>query len=316
MRLRLFLVSAVVGLTGCGYPSDPLPPALNRPVAVQDLHAVERGSKIIVQFTMPKETTEGLPIKRSPEVELRAGIIPPAGFRLAEWERSADLIPWVEGGTNLDAAKYYGSTVAIAVRVKGPRGQNTGWSNFAVLPVVPALATPEALEARDAPDAVQLDWRGAAPQFRVFRKLPDDKEWLQLGTADRPPYTDATIEYGPAYQYRVQAIEKAGDSFAESEISEAITFKPADKFPPAVPAGVTAVAATRTIELLWERNAEKDLAGYRVYRDGRRLADTVASPSYSDKEVMPGARYSYQVSSLDRAGNESGMSAAVEAAIP
>src|SRR3954471_16346753 len=125
-----------LGLAGCGYPADPLPPALNRPRAVSDLTAVERGSKIFVYFTMPSETTEGLPV-RSPDVELRAGVIPEGRFEIADWERSSERI----NGTEFDAPKYYSKTIAIAVRVKGARGQNAGWSNFALLPVVPALST-------------------------------------------------------------------------------------------------------------------------------------------------------------------------------
>ena len=67
------LAFAVFALAGCGYPGEPLPPALNRPNRVVDLSAVERGEKIVIHFTLPAKTTEGLPVKQNPDIELRLG---------------------------------------------------------------------------------------------------------------------------------------------------------------------------------------------------------------------------------------------------
>ena len=55
---RVPLILALL-VTGCGYVGDPLPPALNIPVPVADLNAVQRGDQIIIQFTVPQMTTEG-----------------------------------------------------------------------------------------------------------------------------------------------------------------------------------------------------------------------------------------------------------------
>jgi fibronectin type 3 domain-containing protein len=209
-----------------------------------------------------------------------------------------------------------GKVEVVAARVRGPEGRNVGWSNTQDLTLVPPLPVPAGLDAKDAPDAVHLEWHAAASQFRVFRKSSDEPDWKQIATVDKPLYVDSGIEYGKTYEYQVQSIEKSGDKYAESEASKAITFKPADKFPPAVPVGLTVVPGTRSIELVWERNLEKDLAGYRVYRDGMKVGPDVTSPSWSDKDVKPGTRYSYQVSAVDTAGNESARSAPGEAALP
>jgi fibronectin type 3 domain-containing protein len=164
---------------------------------------------------------------------------------------------------------------------------------------------------------VRLDWHAAAAQFRVFRSSATDPDWKQIGVADKPFYVDSDITFGMAYQYQVQAIEKTGDNiYAESGASSTITFTPADRFPPAAPAGLSAIPGARTIELVWERSTEKDFAFYRVYRDGKRVGDSLTSPAYSDKDPMPGMRYAYRVSAVDTAGNESAQSATVEAAIP
>jgi len=320
---RASFAAAAALLAGCGYPGEPLPPALNRPMRVSDLTVVERGSKIVVRFTVPKLTTEGLPIRDNPEIEIRLGEVPGAGWSLPAWEKSSTRVParliTVKDGQAtalVDTAGLYGKTEVVMARVLGPAGRNIGWSAPVNLTIVPPLPTPEGLAAKDAPDAVRLDWHAAAGQFRVFRSSAAEADWKQIGVADKPFYLDSDIVFGTAYQYQVQAIEKAGDAYAESEASNAIPFTPADRFPPAVPAGLTAIPGARTIELVWERNAEKDFAFYRVYRDGKRVGDSLTSPAYSDKDAMPGVKYSYRVSAVDTAGNESAQSATAEAAIP
>jgi hypothetical protein len=290
-------------LAGCGYINQPLPPALRKPVLVNDLAAVQVGSNIVITFTVPKMTTEDLPIKEGgEEVELRVG--PHAG-NLAAWQRTSDRVRVSaqdpSASVKVPASKWYLKTVDIAVNVHGPTGNSAGWTPFVSVPVVPALPKPEGLVPTNAPDAVHLEWHAGAPEFRIFRKLPDEANWAQIATSNKPSYTDSTIEYGKTYQYQVMAVQK---------------IKPVDTFPPAVPSGLSAVPGSRSIELVWERNTEKDFASYRVFRDGQQIAEGVTAPAYSDRDVKPGTKYTYQVSALDNAGNPSAKSPPVEAVIP
>ncbi len=323
MRLAVTCLAGLLGLglAGCGYLGDTLPPALHRPELVRDLAAVEHGPNIVIKFTLPKITTEGIAIDNPADrdIELRVGP-PPAPFNMETWLRTSSRITVAQdmpvARVEVPAAQYSGKTVDIAVNVHGPHGRSAGWSQFAILPVVPPLPTPEGLEASDVPDAIHLEWRADAPEFRIFRKLVADPNWMQIATSTEPSYTDAAIAYGKTYQYYVQSIRKTGSTSAESELSDVRTFKPEDKFPPAEPAGVSAVPGTRSIELVWNRNTEKDFAGYRVYRDGKRVADGLTAPSFSDRDVQPKVKYEYQVSAVDTAGNESAKSPPAEAVIP
>jgi fibronectin type 3 domain-containing protein len=108
---------------------------------------------------------------------------------------------------------------------------------------------------------------------------------------------------------------------AESDLSSEVSITPVDKFAPATPAGVHADSAPATIELAWERNAEPDLAGYRVYRATAggsfdKVAEIAAIPTWSDHAVESGKTYRYVLTAFDRAGNESPRSAPVEVTFP
>ncbi len=351
-----FVVAAGL-VTGCGYAGEPKPPELKRPEKVKNLDVTERGDKIIVTFSLPDETTEGLRILEPPDVELRIGVSP-ATWNQTEWEKNSDRIavsagPWpapppkaprrsklakptatgkaakkakettaaakaadqalLERTVDIDPTKYADKTVVIGVRVHGPSGQDDGWSRLISLEVKPVLAAPRDLKAANARDAVHLQWTASAPEFRIFRKLPADTDWSQIGDSTQSSFDDKTIEFGNVFQYRVESVRKTGDIWQESDPSEAISWTPKDEFPPAVPTGLATIAGTRTIEMSWDRVADGDLAGYRVYRNGVKVAEGLQTTSYSDKDVVVGGKYSYQVSAVDQAGNESGKSVAADA---
>ena len=184
------------------------------------------------------------------------------------------------------------------------------------LVVVKPLGTPARPGAANAPDAVRLTWTGEAPEFHIYRRVAGSATWVFQGNSAEQGFTDPLIEYGTKYEYFVQAVQKTDENkFAESDLSEVLVFQPADKFPPAIPTGLSAAAGTRSVELVWERNVDKDMAFYRLYRDGKRVGDNLVSASFSDTEAEAGKVYKYQVSAVDSAGNESGLSVPIESGV-
>jgi fibronectin type 3 domain-containing protein len=96
-----------------------------------------------------------------------------------------------------------------------------------------------------------------------------------------------------------------------------VTFTAADVFPPAVPSGVTALAAADSINVAWHRNTEPDLKGYCVYRSTNngpfeRQGDLIGVPTYTDRKVEHGKTYAYRVTAVDKRGNESEPSSSVD----
>jgi fibronectin type 3 domain-containing protein len=77
------------------------------------------------------------------------------------------------------------------------------------------------------------------------------------------------------------------------------------------------------VELSWAISPETDNAGYNVYRSeqvgvlGTRLnAEPLLTPAFRDMNGLPGRRYFYSVTAVDRSGNESAPSAAVSEGVP
>jgi fibronectin type 3 domain-containing protein len=217
----------------------------------------------------------------------------------------------------IPAGEWSGKEVVIAVKVKGANGKDAGWSNFAIVPVVPAPEQPRGVRGEAVAGGVRLTWQAAGNNFRVYRSI-GGAPFAVVGRPEKPDWTDTTAENGKPYDYLVQTVVKLGQNReAESEPSAAVQVTPVDKFPPAVPAGLQAAASPVSVELAWEPPGDDDFAGYRIYRappagDFALLAES-AVPSYSDRSVERGKTYRYAVSAFDKSGNESARSAEVEA---
>ncbi|MEO8595523.1 MAG: hypothetical protein ABI759_19545 [Candidatus Solibacter sp.] len=300
-----------------------MPPLANVPAAVTDLAAIQRGATIIVQFTVPSKTTEGQPIPSPLELDLRGGTADQ--FDENQWAAAARQYP--EPRLNgpvaryeIPAADFAGKEVILGVRSHSGRKQSN-WSNFLVLPVVPAPEAPTALSDAAVAQGVRLHWQGRGPAFRVFRKT-GDTPFAAVADVTAPEWTDANTEAGKSYTYLVQTIVKFDNGKeAESEFSSQLAVTARDVLPPAAPQNLQGSTAPNSVELNWDRNLEPDLAGYRVYRalaDGafEKLADVPAIPSYSDRQAETGKTYRYQVTAMDQAGNQSPRSASVVVILP
>ncbi len=321
--MKLGLAALIVICCGCGYVGEPLPPALNLPQRINDVTAVQRGAKIIIQFTLPTLTTEGLAVM-DPDVRVLVGAFD-AGrpFDTGQWARQARTLPSLGNKTRYEtsAVEFYGKDVAIAVRAVNHRGHDAGFSNFARVQVVPAVPVPQNVQVHATAQGVELLWQGQAPAFRVFRKGPGDKDFVFLAELQVPTFTDDKASYGKTYSYEVMAVNKVSTGVAESELSPQAEITPKDEFPPAVPAGLSAVVGPRTVELVWNRDTEPDLAGYRIYRaEGasalKLLAEGKTTPTYSDRTAERGKSYRYAISAFDQSGNESAKSGEVSVTVP
>ena len=311
---------------GCGYMGDPLPPLANIPAAIADLAAVQRSDRIVVQFSLPTMTTEGIEIRSPLEVDLRAGTAAIQPFSAEAWAaRATPMSPVpVENGhvrMELQASGWIGKEVTLGVRVAGSNGKESKWSNFVNVPVVPAPPIPASAEAKATAKGVLLTWQGAPGEFRVFRRAGKETDFTRVADVTEDHWTDPDSQFGTFYSYVIQRVVKVANGHeAESDLTPALTINPQDTFPPAAPTGLHAIPASGSIELSWENNTESDLAGYRIYRavpggNWERIAAT-GIPGFSDRNVEKGKTYRYAVSAVDQAGNESTRSSETGAALP
>jgi hypothetical protein len=323
--MRRFLTALAAVLSGCGYVAGPLPPLANIPARVTDLAAVQRGGKLIVQFTVPQLTTEGVTIKQSPSFDLRIGPGPDP-FSGPQWASEAKRIPpFAAKGVmvrhDVPCAEWTGKGVSIAVRVVGANGKDAGWSNFANVDVIAPPDEPADVRAEMTRGGLRLTWRAHGDHFRVLRELATAERYDLVAEVTQPEWTDKAAEVGTRYRYLVQTFVPQSDNrVAESDLSEPLEVTP-EPVEPAAPTGLRAVAGPNSIELAWDPADESGIKGYRVYRapaEGafERIAESGAVPTYSDHAAEHGKTYRYAIAAVGATGKEGPQSAPLEIALP
>jgi hypothetical protein len=358
-RTRAGLAFAVglslLTLSGCGTPGAPQPPSLKLPEQVNDLAALRAGNSVNLHWTMPRKSTDHLPLKGQIPVTIcwreGAGNCQP----LAQTEQSPEAKAEFQTAlpTGLQAGKP--RPVSLFVELKSPRGRSAGLSNPAV---ILAGAAPEAvvgLTAEVRADGVALHWAGSETTLiRLHRTLltpvpspqpqtagrkdalkPEPEAVLRDLIVDAPTTgqtagaLDSSARFGNTYQYSAQRLVRVTVDGATTELagedSAPIRVSVIDTFPPAVPRGLAAVYVPegKTIDLSWEPDSEPDLAGYIVYRadasgEWKRISgpQPLVGAAYRDPSIEPGHSYRYAVSAIDQLGHESNRSADAAETVP
>jgi hypothetical protein len=340
-------------VTGCGTPGAPQPPSLYLPDPVTDLAAVRAGANVSLTWTMPKRSTDKVPLKSSVKVHLcrreGTGACEPVGEGL--------LLPPGSAGHFEDAlppalASGVPRPLRYFVELDNRSGRSAGLSNEAIVLAGQSPSPIEGLHAEVRKDGVVLSWNAQddAGAVRLHRKLltPPPAKSESLGTPPPEPTDenllvdsnrsnaraiDRNIRLGESYEYRAQRISRVsfeGKTIElNGEFSPPVRVDAKDVFPPAVPGGLAAIATAgdggieTAIDLSWQPGTEPGLAGYIVYRrEGeagwQRISPSqpLVGPAFHDNHVQPGHTYRYAVSAISQSGHESARSAETEETVP
>jgi hypothetical protein len=339
----------IVFLLACGVQGPPQPPRLEVPERVADLRVSQVGRTLEFRFSLPQQAVDGERLKKPLEIEiLRAHFTPasppPNSPALALWT-SLQPDQWTRYTTHrtviyparLSEEEFKNwqaedSLFAIRTLTRGFRHHpvESEISNLARRRLLDVSGPVDRVESKTTEKAIELGWRPAAKTlgglavehlagYRIYRSLSGKPGSFQLvGEIKEPLYLDRDFEFGRAYSYEIRALFKEGATIAESESSQPYEVIPRDTFPPARPTGLTALYTAGAVELVWTANAEKDLAGYYVYRRENREQpkklnkELLRTPILRDVSVQPGHLYFYQVSAVDLSNNESQPSEEVE----
>lgn len=349
----LVLLGAGLLLTACATIAPPRPPSLELPRPPKDLRGARKGETVVLTWTIPSLTTDRQTVRSVGATRICRGVEPhltECGTAVGEAtpQRAAvsgkkstatftDALP-----ADLQRAGDSGF-VTYAVEVLNAEGRGAGLSNQVRVSLARALPPPQDFAARVTDQGVVLTWTNFVPQeqaperfvYRVYRRLENSQQEVLVGEAPASggeptiTLTDSGMEWGKTYEYRAETVTEIGGEPAvqvEGEDSPEVKVFANDVFPPAVPSGLQAVAASagsqEFVELIWAPVADVDLAGYNVYRReaGTNVVmlntELVKTPAFRDATVLPGKKYLYSVTAVDVRGNESARSEEAGESVP
>jgi len=254
-----------------------------------------------------------------------------------------------------DFTQHPDTQAVYIVRTRTSPKKVSANSNAAILQVAPSPEPIADLKAEITHQGVVLTWTpprktavGPAPpiaSYRIFRReMPQatapapangpqpprsPNSTVLIGESAAPPFRDIQIQFGKTYHYSVRSVAQYPDLQIESLDSPVIEVTPLDTFPPTAPQGLVVVlvpaqgSAPAYLDLSWSISAENDIAGYNIYRSEqegvagqKQDPELLRTPAFRDMNVVPGHRYFYTVTAVDRVGNESTASAAASGEVP
>jgi hypothetical protein len=172
---------------------------------------------------------------------------------------------------------------------------------------------PSSLSEKVAESGVTIDWvpplaavEGPAFAYNVY--AGEGTGALNPAPIAGTTFEHGGVEFGVERCYRVRTVVTVVGVSIEGASSAPHCVTPRDTFPPAAPRELRAVAGDGVMNLGWDANTERDLAGYLVLRGeapGATLQALTPAPiretTYKDTTVKPGVRYTYAVVAVDTA---------------
>ncbi|MDA1986207.1 fibronectin type III domain-containing protein, partial [Bacillus cereus group sp. Bcc13] len=110
------------------------------------------------------------------------------------------------------------------------------------------------------------------------------------------------------YNFSVVAVDKDKNDSSPVNLSVK-TLEEKDDVPPHVPANVFVKPSNGALIASWDKVSDKDLAGYNVYVDDKKInSNLISSTNFTVKNLENSRKYKIQVQAVDRSGNASALS--------
>jgi hypothetical protein len=224
---------------------------------------------------------------------------------------------------DLPAKDFMSKKYTFGIRVKGKKRYSSFSPLVSLKPVVLPLP-PTDVKAALFPDKIEISWdpplknrdQSTPPHvegYNIYRSQGEEEPRRLIDSLIKEEkYEDKNFVFGQTYRYFVRASATDTPPYLESEDSEAAEILTEDTFPPQPPKGLISVAGQDFLAISWDASPEDDLEGYRVWRQEEGVEefrlltpDPIKEAAYNDRAVERGKRYTYAVTALDTAGNES-----------
>ncbi|NQX58142.1 fibronectin type III domain-containing protein [Paenibacillus qinlingensis] len=195
-----------------------------------------------------------------------------------------------------------------------------------VIPDTTAPAIPSGFAGTTSQDRVTVIWQmnneSDLAGYNLYVSSDNGSNWILEGQIYPylSSYTFTGLNYDVTYSFAITAYDNDGNESDKSDMVSLTPQEEPDTEFPAPPVGLAATIGDTKIQLTWSPNHEEDLAGYKLYvsDDGastwRNGVSTGYATTYQATGLTNRKQYTFAVTALDYAGNESAKSAWVTAA--
>nr|EEK64384.1 hypothetical protein bcere0006_54750 [Bacillus wiedmannii] len=166
------------------------------------------------------------------------------------------------------------------------------------------------LVAEPTDKTVKLKWKSPKDDdLAGFKILQNGKQVAEIGLEEE--FTVKNLKPLTDYTFGVMAVDKDKNDSTPVNLSVK-TLDEKDDEPPHVPSNVFAKPSNGALIASWDKVSDKDLAGYNVYVDGKKInSNLISSTNFAIKNLENDRKYKVQVQAVDNWGNASELSSPV-----
>lgn len=337
MRRGIALLSLAVAALGCGHRGPPTPPLPHLPEPPKEVRWRQRGEELQLEARYTLRIVGGGALRPPVHPEILyttsgagQGASWAASNRDREFRRVAKptALPAfaADAGspvTRRDAVPLErmpaSSELVLALTLADDRARSLASPRTTLAPLRPALPAMTTLAAEPRERGIELRW--ATPEdpraevVRIWRWSPPAGEpWEPFRTvaAKDGSVIDTVPRYGETVVYMAAYAHSGAQTAVEGRPQQLAPIDYRDRFAPAAPRDLDAVAEAGRIRVLWYPGGATDERTWIVERQregdaefGERGRSEVPDAFFLDDAVEPGARYRYRVLAEDGSGNRS-----------
>lgn len=330
----ILLVGVLLFAGGCGFKNYPVPPESVVPKPIEDLRYTVDEKGVNLTWSYPIKTVKGTDVLDISSFELYRAVVP-----LEEYCEGcpipfgeAQILPGGDTGQETRRQGSYQTTLLrsghkyfFKVRSRTSWWASSNDSNIVSFVWHTPTKAPEGVKVRVGDGKISVRWSpvtaymdGSKVDIPVKYQVLRSRGGQGFEAIGEPvpgtEYVDKQLINNQKYFYKVQSVLLFEGNIVGGSTSEEVDATPVDLTRPMPPAGLTAISIETGIKVYWDKSAEGDIAGYRIYRRAANQENPVrigeakaGTTTFSDNHVPADIRVYYSVTAFDKAqpANES-----------
>lgn len=337
MKPPVALLALVLAALGCGHRGPPTPPLPHLPEPPREVRWRQRGDELQLEARYTLRIVGGRALRPPARPEIlyttsAAGLGSSwsAGNRDREFRRVARSHPLPPFAPDAESPLTRRDALPLATLSEAPelvlalaladdRARSLASSRAALAPLRPALPALTTLAAEPRENGIELRWAASedarAETVRIYRWSPPAAEpWEPLRTVSARDgmFLDGEPRFGETVVYLAAYARGGAQAVVEGPAQQLGAIDYRDRFPPAAPRDLDAVAEAGRIRVLWYPGGAADERAWVVERQREgdagfteRGRSEAPDAFFLDDAVEPGSRYRYRVLAEDASGNRS-----------
>lgn len=216
---------------------------------------------------------------------------------------------------NLEAQTTY-QVRLLAFDVANNKSDQSTAISFSTLSVTDneVPTTPQNIEISNiSTSSVTLSWDAATDNeaiagYRIYLGQ------IVIATVSGTTFNLTNLQAGSTFQFRITAIDASGNESEFSDFITVTTLAEADTEPPSIPLSLNITAITaNSLQLNWQTSTDNiAVTGYKIYQDDVQIGASTQN-NYTVNNLTEATTYTFRVSAIDAANNESVPSVAAQA---